>query len=381
MLSDQGCAARRSRLLAALPTSCDFLVVGDPQNLIWLANFVACPFQFRSTEAGALLVVESGHATLLADNLLAPFLESAHVERKVAPTWYESRRSAPHRRNQLVATALEHLQPLKGRRIGVELGAVPAGVVEGLRSRAPDLEVVDIGPLIRRLRRAKDPDEVDLIRRSLRAAESGLAHARSSIRPGMTELEAFLILQQACQAAAGQTAIVYGDCVSGPRTERGGGPPGARILSAGDLLLLDFSVVLNGYRGDIANTFVVDAEPTDRLISLQDACLEAMAAGEAALRPGTPARAVDAAVRGTFAALGLAENFPSHSGHGLGLGHPEPPYFVPEAEETLVAGDVVALEPGQYIPGLGGMRFERNYLVTDTGAEVLSRHPLRLGPG
>jgi len=87
-----------------------------------------------------------------------------------------------------------------------------------------------------------------------------------------------------------------------------------------------------------------------------------------------------AAVRGHFAANGLVGHFPSHSGLGLGLGHPEPPYLVPESIETLQAHDVVALEPGLYLPGVGGMRFERNYLTTDCGHETLTRRQLALTP-
>ncbi|MGZ3302037.1 MAG: M24 family metallopeptidase [Isosphaeraceae bacterium] len=93
-----------------------------------------------------------------------------------------------------------------------------------------------------------------------------------------------------------------------------------------------------------------------------------------------PAAQIDAAVRGHFAANGFDGHFPTHSGHGLGLGHPEPPYLVPESIETLQAHDVVALEPGLYLPGVGGMRFERNYLTTDCGHETLTRHQLALTP-
>jgi Xaa-Pro aminopeptidase len=143
-------------------------------------------------------------------------------------------------------------------------------------------------------------------------------------------------------------------------------------------LLLDFSVVVSGYRGDFTNTFAVRAGPAPRQRELFEACVGALRAGEARLKPGTPAREVDAAVRGHFAALGLDRFFTSHSGHGLGLGHPEPPYFVPEGDEALQAGDVVALEPGLYVTGTGGMRYERNYLVTADGFETLSNHELRI---
>src|SRR5207302_441788 len=181
----------------------------------------------------------------------------------------------------------------------------------------------------------------------------------------MTEFDAFLIVQRAAMEALGEQVIVYGDFASGPRTERErGGPPTSRTIERGDLLLLDFSVVVSGYRGDFTNTFAVGDGPTPRQRELFAACVAALQAGESRLKPGTPARDVDAAVRGHFASLGLDHAFSTHSGHGLGLGHPEPPYFVPESDETLLAGDVVAIEPGLYVEGVGGMRFERNYLIT-----------------
>ena len=81
---------------------------------------------------------------------------------------------------------------------------------------------------------------------------------------------------------------------------------------------------------------------------------------------------------GISRSLGLDRYFPTHSGHGLGLGHPEPPYFVPESSDTLEVGDVVALEPGLYVEGTGGMRYERNYLITADGFETLSNHEIRI---
>jgi Xaa-Pro aminopeptidase len=189
----------------------------------------------------------------------------------------------------------------------------------------------------------------------------------------------WLLVNQAASLALGEQVSIYGDFASGPRcAEEKGGPPTSRTIQKGDLLLLDFSVIVGGYRGDFTNTFAVGGRPTDRQRELCEACLGAMRAGEARLKPGTPSREVDTAVRGHFASLGLDHAFTSHSGHGLGLGHPEPPYFVPNSTDTLVAGDVVALEPGLYIVGEGGMRFERNYLITSDGFETLSHHELRL---
>jgi Xaa-Pro aminopeptidase len=379
MLTAEGCAGRRARLWQSLPAECDILIVGDPAHLIYFADFAPSPFVFRTVESGALLLLEPGRATLVADDMVGPFVERALVDERIAPVWYDGRHSAPYRRGQLVHSALGRLAAIAGRRIGVELAAVPAGVLDGLRAARPGLEVVDIGPIIRQLRRVKDPDEIDVMRRSIRAGEAGLAAALAEVKPGMRELDVYLLVQNAAIQELGEPAILYGDFASGPRcaVERGG-PPTSRRIERGDLLLIDFSVIVSGYRGDFTNSFAVGGGPSARQRELFVACEGALRAGESALRAGAPARGVDAAVRGHFAAAGLADFFPTHSGHGIGLGHPEPPYFVPESSDTIEVGDVVAIEPGLYVEGVGGMRYERNYLVTAGGFETLSRHEIRI---
>ncbi len=379
MLTREGCAARRERLWNAVPQECDVLIVGDPSHLIYFASYSPSPFVFRTTESGALLLLQPGRATLVADDMLTPFLERAFVDTVIAPVWYDGTHSAPNRRHQLVETALAHLAKIPGQRIGIELSSVPAGVLEGLRSQRPKLEIVDLTRLIRPLRRAKDPDEIETLRSSMRAGEKAQAAALADVRPGMTELDAYRIVQNAAMRELGEPAIVYGDFASGPRCEiEKGGSPTSRRIEPGDLLLLDFSVVVSGYRGDFTNTFAVGGGPTPRQQQLFEACVAALAAGEASLKPGTPAKLVDAAVRGQFKSIGLDHAFSSHSGHGLGLGHPEPPYFVPESDDVLQVGDVVALEPGLYIEGEGGMRFERNYFITKTGYQTLSHHEIQI---
>jgi Xaa-Pro aminopeptidase len=379
MLTAEGCAARRQRLWDALPTECDILVVGDPSHLIYFAGYAPSPFEFRTVESGALLLLERGRAILVADNLLMPFVAQARVDEGLTPVWYEGQKSAPHRRAQLVTSALGRLASMPGQRVGVELASVPAGVALGLDQARPGVEIIDISPIIRPLRRAKDPDELAVLRRAIAAGEAAHAVALRELKPGMTELEAYQIVARAAIAALAAPAIVYGDFVSGPRCAlEKGGPPSSRRIEPTDLVILDFSVVVSGYRGDFTNTFAVGGAPTPQQRTLFEACVGALRAAEALLAPGTPARAVDAAVRRHFTALGLDHAFTTHSGHGIGLGHPEPPYLVPQSDDVLQAGDVVAVEPGLYIEGEGGMRYERNYLIRADGFETLSNHELRI---
>ena len=194
----------------------------------------------------------------------------------------------------------------------------------------------------------------------------------------MTELDVYRGVNSACIQAAGQSVIVYGDFAVSPGPERRGGPPTDRVLEPGDMFILDFSVVIAGYRSDFTNTLVVGREPTADQRRLYDLCLAAMAAGEKELRAGRQCRTVYEAVRGVFEKAGVADNFPHHAGHGLGLTHPEAPYFVRDANETLLAGDVVTLEPGLYVAGVGGIRIEHNYLITERGYERLSNHGIAL---
>ena len=178
--------------------------------------------------------------------------------------------------------------------------------------------------------------------------------------------------------AAGHAVIVYGDFAVSPGPERRGGPPTQRVLEPGDMLILDYSVVIGGYRSDFTNTLVVGGKPNADQQRICRPLQEAMAAGEKELRAGAQCLTVYQAVRSVFEKAGVAEYFPHHAGHGLGLTHPEAPYLVRHATETLLAGDVVTLEPGLYIPGTGGIRIENNYFITDQGYERLSKHTIAL---
>jgi Xaa-Pro dipeptidase len=251
---------------------------------------------------------------------------------------------------------------------------------DGLRihDRPGDPYAATVIHTVAELRRQKDPDEVELLRHCMRATEAGHAWARANVRPGMTELDVYCGINTACIQAAGQAVIVYGDFAVSPGPERRGGPATSRVLEPGDMMILDFSVVIGGYRSDFTNTLVVGREPTPDQRRLYELCMQAMAAGEKELRAGRECRTVYGAVRDVFDRAGVAQHFPHHAGHGLGLTHPEAPYIVREADETLLAGDVVTLEPGMYVPGVGGIRIEHNYLITEGGYERLSNHTIAL---
>ena len=358
MLTAQGCQTRRRRFLDHLrPTHP--LLLGDPLHLRYLANFHVDPFSLGGDYGGFLLLEPNGTSTLFHDNRLPASVKQAHVDRTEVIPWYDGQKPGHGPRRLILQDAVKR----NGGRIH-----------DALNDPLAETIISDIAGL----RRAKDADEIELLRKCMKATEAGHAWARQNVRPGMTELEVYTSMAKVCSETAGQAVIVYGDFTVSPGSAKRGGPPTDHVLNAGEMLILDYSVVLFGYRSDFTNTLVVGGRPSTDQQRLLDHCLAAMAAGERELRAGASCLAVYRAVRGIFEKAGLADHFPHHAGHGLGLAHPEAPYFVREASETLLAGDVVTLEPGLYVDGIGGIRIERNYLITATGYECLSGHDIAL---
>ncbi len=363
MLTAEGCRQRRLRLWERLDPrpETDHLRLGDPIHLMYLANFFVDPFSLGAGFGGFLLLRRDGHARLLHDNRLPDSVKEAHVEERTVVPWYDGR------------------SPGRGpRQLALLQGEGDTHAVLRIHDHPGDAYAPTVTRTLAELRRRKDPDEVDLLRRCMKATEAGHAWARANVRPGMTELDVYIGVSAACMKEAEHAVVVYGDFAVSPGPERRGGPPTQRVLEAGDLFILDFSVVIGGYRSDFTNTLAVGGKPTADQQRLFDLCLEAMAAGERELRPGQACRTVYGAVRDVFDREGMAQHFPHHAGHGIGLTHPEAPFFVREADETLLEGDVVTLEPGLYVSGVGGIRIERNYLVTARGPENLSHHVIAL---
>jgi Xaa-Pro aminopeptidase len=361
MLTAEGCKSRRARLLAGLFDQLDVpeLVLSDPLHLRYLANFHVDPISLGGDYGGLLILKKDGSTTLYHDNRLPQSVQSAHVDRRDVIPWYDGQSPGRGPRRQL-------LRP----------------ILEAHGGRIHDSIADPFGPLlietIAQLRRRKDADELEVLRACMRATEAGHSWSRRNVRAPMTELDVYNGIAAACNSAAGAPVIVYGDFAVSPGPSRRGGPPTSNVLRDGDMLILDFSVVLFGYRSDFTNTLVVGGTPTPDQRRLFDACVAAMSAGEKELRAGAACQTVYDAVRGSFAAAGLADHFPHHAGHGLGLGHPESPYIVRHSTDTLLDGDIVTLEPGLYIDGIGGIRIERNYRISAGGFEQLSNHHISL---
>lgn len=357
MLTAEGCRSRRQRFLDRLNPA-QPIVLADPLHLRYFANFYVEAVSSSADFGGLLVLQPDGRSTLYHDNKL-PGVGAACVDERKALPWYTGQEPETGSRRMVLRSALD----ANGGRVHDFIGDPLAQQVFAITAD---------------MRRRKDPDEVAQLKTCMKACDAGHAWGRANIEPGMTELEVYTGVANAVYAALGHFTTVYGDFTVSPGAKKRGGPPTPHKLEAGELFILDYSVIVQGYRSDFTNTLCVGGKPTAQQQKLMDLSLDAIAAGAKELKAGATCQHVYDAMRNVFAAANMADHFTTHGGHGLGIAHPEPPYIVRHSTETLTAGDVVTLEPGLYVDGVGGVRIEHNYLVTATGSEQLSNHTIAL---
>ena len=385
MLTEAGCRQRRQNLWNRIPNDYSWLLVGDPRHVQYFSGFRINPLSFSADQRSLLLMQRDGRAVLLADNFGSRSATAeSFVDQEVIFPWYNHRNSVVDRTAVLVDTLRQCEEFSRAGRGILEAHGVATGIAEVLADKCVTQfedpvsdESVTLGHVIRELRRQKLPDEVDLLKTCMAACDAGHAAAFDFIEPGLTELEVYLEVSKAAQLQAGRACVVYGDFrATNAEVPKAGGLPTTYELQDGDLFILDYSVIIDGYRSDFTNTIAV-GEPTDAQTDQFEACRDAISAAEAVLAAGVAAKEVFRAASAVIERRGYP-TMAHHAGHGLGLEHPEPPILVPESTDVLIAGDVITLEPGLYVEGVGGMRFEHNYLITDDGCERLSNHHLGL---
>ena len=385
MLTNEGCRERRKRLWERLPEEISWVLIGDQRHVQYFTNFRINPISFSADQKALVLMTRDGKAILLADNFgkrsaTVPYF----VDQEVITAWYTHKKSVTNRDDAL-CLALSEVEKIWSEETGLiepeglsEMTAAMVSEHAAWQFAEDDSETpTTLGTIIRSLRRSKHADEVELLKTCMRAGEAGHRRAFEVIRPGISEFEIYLEVQRAAQEAAGVPCVVYGDFRATNATlHKAGGHPTHYRLQSGDLFILDYSVIIHGYRSDFTNTISVGA-PSDRIVAQFEACRDALNEAAATLNPGAAGREIWKAASGVLESRGFGP-LAHHAGHGLGLEHPEPPVLVSESEDVLVEGDVITLEPGCYIEGQGGMRFEHNYLITNAGSEQLSQHRIGL---
>jgi Xaa-Pro aminopeptidase len=366
-------AAVRRHLEAA---DLDGLVVSHLPNVFYLSNLASTAGILLLTRSAAHLLVDFRYRTAAAALTEGPN-RCPGLAVHVAPRSYE----------EALAELVASLAPA---RLGFEAAHLTFGRHEWLR-RTLDargmraLELVPTQGLVESSRLIKDPGEQATLREAARRL-SAVAHGvLCEIRRGQAESAVAAQLEAGLRRAGFSRPAFDTIVASGPNSALPHARAGDRRLGSGDLVVLDFGGVYNGYCVDLTRTVSI-GPPDPGAVQLYDAVATAQQAAIRAVKPGVAATAVDAAARDVLTARGYGEAFGHGTGHGLGLEVHEAPRLTrprPEPERpispgylaeppTLAPGMVFTIEPGAYLPGFGGVRIEDDVLMMANGCEVLT---------
>ncbi|HEX9797093.1 MAG TPA: Xaa-Pro peptidase family protein [Anaerolineales bacterium] len=262
--------------------------------------------------------------------------------------------------------------------IGVEPLRLRFYESELLRQAAPALLQVAAEQVVGGLRLRKAAAEVEAMRRAVEIAETAMNALVPQLAVGMTERQIAAELTVQLLAAGSDPALPFHPIVaSGPNSALPHATAGERQLQPGEFLLIDWGASYQSYFSDLTRTFSV-GQPSDDMTSIHHAVMAANEAGRRAVRPGVSCGSIDQAARNAIEGAGYGERFIHRTGHGLGLEEHEEPYLYSGNDRMLDSGMAFTIEPGIYLPELGGVRIEDNVVVTDDGVDTLSSLPRTL---
>ncbi|HEX2235092.1 MAG TPA: Xaa-Pro peptidase family protein, partial [Actinomycetota bacterium] len=332
----------------------DALLVTDLTNVLYLTGFSGTNGQALVWGAGAVFMSDPRYRA-----------RAKQIVREAEVVIYPDR---------LTDALGDRLRSAGVQRLGFEASTVTVAERDKLAERLEGIELIGTAGVVEGLRRAKDDDEIEAVRRAARLADEAFEWVLGRIEPGRAERDVALELEMHLRSEGADDVSFEPIVGSGPLSAHIHHTPGERTIQRGDLVLLDFGARISGYCSDLTRTVAV-GEPTPEQRDVYAHVLEAQARGIAAIAAGADCRPVDAAARDHLAARGFGEEFAHGLGHGVGLDVHEAPRLHKSSEDTLVEGDIVTVEPGVYRDGWGGIRIEDCVLVTKEGAEVLGRAP------
>ncbi len=366
-------ALRLERVRAhARAAGVDALVVSHLPNVQYLTGFSGSAGALVLLPSACLLVVDFRYVT--AATALSEGWGGLVTVRTFDRSYDEA----------LIAVLIE----LGCERVGIEGAYLPVSrfnaLAAGLASRAPlPVEPAESAPLlitterlVERARVIKDESEVATLREAARRLAAVARDVPALVGPGRTERAIAADIDRALKEAGFDRPAFETIVASGPNSALPHARPTDRAIQAGEPTVLDFGGVYSGYCVDLTRTVQVGAVSA-AVQRLYAAVSEAQQAAIQAVRPGMAASEVDAAARSVLERHGLGQAFGHGTGHGLGLEVHEEPRIgratprVPD--ERLEPGMVFTIEPGAYVPGIGGVRIEDDVLVTQAGCEVLTR--------
>jgi Xaa-Pro aminopeptidase len=326
----------------------------DFRDQRWLTGFTG--------EDGAVLITH--HAVMLLTD--GRFQETAEIEAPFARAIVRKQRGP--------AATLKLLKQVRARRIGYNAGHVSAATLSALSKGSKPARWIDAADLVTDLREVKDEGEILAIREAIRIAQEAFQAVRTSLKPGFKERDISAELQWEMARRGADSAAFEPIVAAGPNASLPHYRARDRQIRKGELLLIDWGACRDGYVSDLTRVIAFGNIPRE-LKSIVDHVRKAHDLALKAVRQGVAASLIDSAARAYLTKMGYGKQFTHSVGHGIGLNVHESPGLRRTNKAKLRAGMVVTIEPGVYLPGIGGVRIEDDVLVTKTGFERLSSLP------
>jgi Xaa-Pro aminopeptidase len=340
----------------------DALLISRSANKRYFSGFRLGPGEEAMSGISGTLLVTAEANLILADSR---YTEQAANE---APGW-NLVQITTNLASELPPILLEH----EVEALGMEASIVPHADWAALAEAAPGVELHAVDDELVPLRIHKSPDEIEAIGRACALTDACFAHLMHFVQPGMTELEVAWELDRFFRVNGAEGLAFEPIVLAGPRASMPHGRPSQARIERGNVLLIDFGCIVDGYRSDMTRTVIV-REASDQVRRLHDAVREAQAAALEAIAVGVNGQEVDAVARRRIVAEGV-EPYGHGLGHGIGLETHEPPRLRRSEAYTLEAGMAFSVEPGIYLPGVTGIRIEDIVALEDGGPRLLTSSP------
>ena len=335
----------------------DGLLISQPDNLRYLSGF---------TGSGWLLVSERD-AILALDFLYA---EQAKVE---SPD-FEITQIKRELHSWLPGLVFD----LGWRKLGFEANLISydahQNLLESIRAKQVNLELVPTTGIVEQLRSTKDPEELMLITKAVELADAALEEAKAVIRPGIAEKEAAWEIEKNLRQKGSEGVPFEIIVASGPNSALPHARPTEKAIISGEPVLIDMGARVDGYCSDLSRTLFV-GKPDETFQKIYGIVHQAQAAAIDRVRSQMAASQVDQLARGVIEQAGHGDAFGHGLGHGVGLAVHEFPRLGVSSSDSLADAMVFTIEPGIYLAGQGGVRIEDMVVLEDGRARVLTKAP------
>jgi len=354
----------RNRLAGHRDTDVDTAWIVQPENRRYLSGFKATDTQF--TESSGSLLVTAEKTVLITDSR---YTTEARME---APGF-----DVLTLKRDLETDLPDILHTIGTRTLGFEGDYLTWGthrrLAESLGTSPNAIDLVPLPPMLEDMREIKDDRELDILRDAANLISHIFDTVINTLEPGMTEKEVARRIESLAISGGAEALSFPSIVASGPNSALPHAVPTNRRLRAAEPVIIDAGVRLNGYCSDMTRTVFI-GPPNEPFRDIYKIIKKAQSTAIKMIQPLVSTTEVDGAARDIIKGAGYGEYFGHGLGHGVGLATHERPRLGPRKPVLLKAGMVVTVEPGIYLPEKGGIRLEEMVVVTDTGAEILTRN-------